>query len=169
MPQSVYLNAQFFKSELDMAQSPNLLQSTRVPQLNGLDTLERFPDSKHILVIRKGHFYVFDVYDENGELFSPDYYFSCFQEIFDYEILSTTKSDEIGVLTHADRDTWAEMRHHLDTNLGNGESLKKLDSAIFAICLDEWTHDDKHPERTTKHLVVGPNPANRWADKSIRY
>ena len=103
----------------DMAQSPHLLQTSRVPQLSGLDTLERFPDSKHILVIRKGHFYVFDVYDESGELFSPEYYFACFQEIFDYDILRTTRSDEIGVLTHADRDTWAKMRHHLDTNLGN--------------------------------------------------
>ena len=152
----------------DMAQSPHLLQTSRVPQLNGLDTLERFPDSKHILVIRKGHFYVFDVYNESGELLSPEYYFACFQEIFDYDILRTTRSDEIGVLTHADRDTWAKMRHHLDTNLGNSKALNKLDSAIFAICLDDWTHDDKHPERTTKHLVVGPNPANRWADKSIR-
>ena len=151
-----------------MAQSPHLLQTTRVPQLNGLDTIERFPDSKHILIIRKGHFYVFDVYDDSGNLFPPDYYFTCFQEIFDYEILFTTKSDEIGVLTHADRDTWAKMRHHLEVNLRNKESLTKLDSAIFAICLDDWTHDDMHPERTTKHLVVGPNPANRWADKSIR-
>ena len=151
-----------------MSQCPNLLQSTRVPQLNGLDTLERFPDSKHILVIRKGHFYVFDVYNDSGQLFPPDHYYSAFQEIFDYEILSTTKSDEIGVLTHADRDTWAKLRHHLDATLGNGESLRKLDSALFAICLDDWTHDDKFPERTTKHLVVGPNPANRWADKSIR-
>ena len=151
-----------------MSQSPHLLQSTRVPQLNGVDTLERFPDSKHILVIRKGHFYVFDVYDESGDLFSPEYYFACFQEIFDYEILIRDKSDEIGILTHADRDTWAKVRNHLEVNLGNSESLKKLDSAIFAICLDDWTHDDKFPERTTKHLVVGPNPANRWADKSIR-
>ena len=75
-----------------MAQSPHLLQTTRVPQLNGLDTIERFPDSKHILIIRKGHFYVFDVYDDSGNLFPPHYYYSCFQEIFDYEILFTTKS-----------------------------------------------------------------------------
>ena len=160
--------AQFLENLLDMAQTPNLLQSTRIPQLDGLDSLKRFPESKHILVIIKGNFYVFDVYDDAGQLFAPDYYFSCFQEIFDYEILTTTRSDELGVLTHADRDTWAQMRHHLEVNLGNGESLRKLDSSLFTICLDDWTHDDKHPERSTKHIVVGPNPANRWADKSIR-
>ena len=150
-----------------MSQFPNLLQSTRVPQLDGCDTLERFPDSKHILVIRKGHFYVFDVYDESGRLFSPNYYYACIQTILEEKI--SKPSDEIGVLTHADRDTWAKLRNHLDKNLGNKDTLKKLDSAIYAICIDDWTHDDKYPERTTKHLVVAPNPANRWADKSIRY
>merc|ERR1719412_3076095 len=89
----------------DMSQFPNLLQSTRVPQLDGCDTLERFPDSKHILVIRKGHFYVFDVYDKSGRLFSPNYYYACIQTILEEKI--SKPSDEIGVLTHADRDTWA--------------------------------------------------------------
>ena len=152
-----------------MSQYHHLFQSTRIPQLDGFDTLERYEDSNHILVIVNGNFYIFDVYDENKRLFAPEYYFLCFQEIFWCEISNPEKRNEVGVLTHGDRDTWAKMRHHLDVELGNRKKLKKIDSAIFTICLDDWTHDDKDADVATKHMIVGPDPANRWADKSIRY
>ena len=83
--------------------------------------------------------------------------------------IANPEKNEVGVLTHGDRDTWAKMRHHLDVVLGNGEVLRKIDAAIHTICLDNWTHDDKVADVTTKHIIVGPNQANRWADKSLRF
>ena len=50
----------------------------------------------------------------------------------------------------------------------NASVLKIIDSALFVMCLDDWTHDDSRPEVTVKNLVCGPDPSNRWFDKSFR-
>ena len=57
-------------------------------------------------------------------------------------MISSKKSSGIGVLTGADRDVWADARQHLVEELGNGEALGKIDSALYAISLDDdhWHH-----------------------------
>lgn len=52
-----------------MSQYPSLFNSTRIPEV-GKDRLVRFEKAKHALVMRGGHFYVFDVFDKDG----TDYY-----------------------------------------------------------------------------------------------
>lgn len=52
---------------LDMSQYPSLFNSTRIPEI-GKDRLARFDEAKHVLVMRGGHFYVFDVFDKNGTI-----------------------------------------------------------------------------------------------------
>lgn len=53
---------------LDMSQFGNLFSSTRIPR-PGKDELQKFPDSQHIVVLRNGHFYAFDVLDGDGKNF----------------------------------------------------------------------------------------------------
>ena len=60
---------------LDMSQFPNLFQSTRIP-MSDRDEIRRFPESRHILILHRGRFYTFDVLDENGNIFEPNYYLS---------------------------------------------------------------------------------------------
>lgn len=48
-----------------MSQYPNLFNSTRIPEI-GKDRLVRYEKAKHVLVMRGGHFYVFDVMDKDG-------------------------------------------------------------------------------------------------------
>ena len=43
----------------------------------------------------------------------------------------------LAALTSENRDTWASMRHALETIPGNEEVLKLIDSAIFVLCLDD--------------------------------
>ncbi|KAA0198979.1 hypothetical protein HAZT_HAZT010761 [Hyalella azteca] len=50
---------------LDMSQYSRLLNSTRVPQV-GRDVLSSDDTARHVLVMRNGNFYVFDILDENG-------------------------------------------------------------------------------------------------------
>ena len=149
---------------LDMSQSPYLLQSTRIPRLEA-DILERFPQSKHVLVLFKGHLYTFDVYDEDDRLFKPEYYFSCIKSILEDRPLEPC--DGVGVLTAGNRDNWARLRKIMEEDLGNGDVFHQVDSALFAICIDDWVHGEDTVDATNKNLVVGPNPANRWYDKSI--
>ncbi|XP_062606864.1 carnitine O-palmitoyltransferase 2, mitochondrial-like, partial [Saccostrea cucullata] len=51
---------------LDMSQYKNLFNSTRIPR-RGKDELVVNKEAKHMLVMRNGHFYVFDVLDSDGE------------------------------------------------------------------------------------------------------
>ena len=51
--------------------------------------------------------------------------------------------------------------------IGNEEILKKIDSALFAICLDDNEYTSDEPEKVVKELCCGSNPDNRWFDKSV--
>ena len=154
----------FMAFPLDMSQYANLFQSTRLPQPEK-DAIKRYPDSKHILVMRRGHFYVFDVYNSEGELFDPNYYLESMKKIAEDDV-SSVPSSGIGVFTGSHRDLWTEMRAHL-VDLGNEAALETIDSALYCICLDDWAHDEEKMIDSVKHLVVGPDPANRWFDKSF--
>lgn len=48
-----------------MSQYSSLFNATRIPEI-GKDRLARFDSAKHVLVMRGGHFYVFDVFDKDG-------------------------------------------------------------------------------------------------------
>lgn len=48
-----------------MSQYKSLFNSTRIPEI-GKDRLVRFENAKHVVVMRGGHFYVFDVFDKEG-------------------------------------------------------------------------------------------------------
>lgn len=49
----------------------------------------------------------------------------------------------LGILTTQNRDEWAKQRAHLEST-GNTEVLRKIDSAIFNLILDDdKIYDDK--------------------------
>ena len=51
---------------LDMSQYSRLFNSTRIPELNK-DRLATFESGRHIVVMRKGNFYVFDTITTDGK------------------------------------------------------------------------------------------------------
>lgn len=56
-----------------MSQYSSLFNSTRIPMINK-DILHSNLPGKHIIVMRRGHFYKFDVLDDQGILFIYDIY-----------------------------------------------------------------------------------------------
>ena len=52
---------------LDMSQYSRLFCSTRIPELKK-DKLATFETGRHILVMRKGNFYVFDTITTDGKI-----------------------------------------------------------------------------------------------------
>lgn len=48
-----------------MSQYNSLFNNTRIPMINN-DVLHNKGSGKHIVVIRRGHFYKFDVLDDQG-------------------------------------------------------------------------------------------------------
>ncbi len=165
-PIATYLSYLFNVYPLDMSQFPNLLQSTRIP-MPGKDAIQRFPDSKHMLVLSNGMLFTFNLFDDKGEIMEPKVYLAAFKRIKELSRKKSGRSGDIGALTSLDRDTWTEARRHL-FSLGNEATLKQIDSALFAMCLDDhWSFDETEPEVVVKELCCGSRPENRWFDKSF--
>ena len=65
---------------------------------------------------------------------------------------------QVGYLTGINRDKWAELRDDLITSETNRDSLRRIDSALFVLCLD-----DSEPDNPTdlSHRMLHNHGANR--------
>lgn len=166
---ATYVSFAFKAFPLDMSQYKNLFNSTRIPKLRR-DEIVKF-DAKahrHMLVIKNGQFYTFDVLDQNGDLNSPEYIYANLHYIASHK---NVDSPSITELTTAERDFWANEREYL-TNLSekNKSNLNRIDSAIFALCLDDVTFEPEQILDGAHNFLHGSNPKgnlNRWFDKSF--
>ncbi|XP_029904807.1 carnitine O-palmitoyltransferase 2, mitochondrial [Myripristis murdjan] len=145
---------------LDMSQYFRLFNSTRIPK-QGRDELFTHEKGRHLLVMRKGNMYVFDVVDRDGNLVKP----AEIQAHLKYILSDPTPAPAfpLGVLTSENRDVWAGLRDKL-LAAGNGETLQVVDSALFCLCLDDETmRDHIH----ISHNMLHGDGCNRWYDKSF--
>lgn len=145
---------------LDMSQYFRLFNSTRIPR-PGRDELVTNEKGRHLLVMRKGHMYTFDVVDRDGNLVKP----AEIQSHLKYILSDPTPvpACPLGVLTSENRDVWARLRDRL-VAAGNAEVLQLVDGALFCLCLDdESMRDHIH----TSHNMLHGDGCNRWYDKSF--
>nr|XP_026694536.1 carnitine O-palmitoyltransferase 2, mitochondrial [Ciona intestinalis] len=146
---------------LDMSQFKNLFSSTRIPQ-TGKDVLETYKDSRHIIVIRNGHFYKVTALNTDGSIVDPLKLKSCLNRI--KADRRSPPEHSVAYLTTTERDIWADTRSHL-LQSGNEQSLLDVDSAIFCLVLDDST-DVETPEKSAETFLYGDG-ASRWFDKSF--
>ncbi|XP_061187817.1 carnitine O-palmitoyltransferase 2, mitochondrial-like [Saccostrea echinata] len=145
---------------LDMSQYKNLFNSTRVPR-PGKDELVVNKDGRHLLVMRNGNFYVFDVLDSDGNIMEPGIIMSNIHQIMKDQ--SPPSAEPVAAFTAEDRDVWASYREKL-ISLGNEETLKLIDSAVFALCLEDGKPTD--PNAITRMFLHG-EAGRIWFDKSL--
>lgn len=157
---------------LDMRQHKYLFSTTRIPKMNR-DEVVKFDadESRHMLVIKHGQFFVFDVLDANGDLYSPEHIYANLQHIA--QLAKPAKDTDLSIseLSTAERNLWAQDREHLaglsDRNKNN---IRLLDSAIYALCLDETSYKEEQKVDAAHNFLHGSNksgPLNRWFDKSF--
>lgn len=75
----------------------------------------------------------------------------------------------LGVLTAEDRDTWADVREHLEKT-HNDAALNTIDSALFLLSLDDKAdYSPENPTAIVKNMLHGDSNGliNRWYDKSL--
>lgn len=73
----------------------------------------------------------------------------------------------IGALTSMGRDDWAKTRQEIiEFDAYNKDSLEKIQSSLFAVCLDSTT--PSNPSVLAKECAAG-SCGNRWYDKSFQY
>ncbi|XP_071784291.1 carnitine O-palmitoyltransferase 2, mitochondrial-like [Asterias amurensis] len=148
---------------LDMSQYFRLFNSSRIP-LPVRDDFVTDPSARHVLVVRNGHFFTFDVLDTDGNILPPSVIHANIRYIL--QDPSTPSENPLGYLTSENRDTWAGLRKHLaDSSAANVESLRLIDTAMLCVCLDEASPDT--PESMTRLMLYG-DASNRWFDKSIQ-
>uniref|UniRef100_UPI00358EE2C8 carnitine O-palmitoyltransferase 2, mitochondrial isoform X3 n=1 Tax=Myxine glutinosa TaxID=7769 RepID=UPI00358EE2C8 len=155
---------------LDMSQYVNLFSSTRIPCALR-DQLYMQPDARHVLVMRRGHLYTFDLLDERGDILSPLQILARFQYIISDP--SPWPRHPLGFLTTERRDTWAALRQRL-LETGNSAALKSLDSAVLCFCLDEENgtrvqskEDVAASASALSHAMLHGRGGDRWFDKSL--
>ncbi|PLW47759.1 hypothetical protein PCASD_04374 [Puccinia coronata f. sp. avenae] len=164
---------------LDMHQYLKLFGSARIPTRDGC-RMKTFGDSKHIVVMRRGQFYSFDVMDSKHrpvlserELLSN---ICAIIEDADKLPISKVAQSSIGLLTTERRPTWAALRQDFldDPSSPNNECLNVVDSALFILCLDASSPRTADAicgtmlcgtyELSRRGIQVG-TCLNRWYDK----
>lgn len=159
-----------------MYQYKRLFGLARVPTEHGCKQ-RLFSDSRHIVVMRKGQLYWFEVLDqEHRSLLTESELVATLRAIVrdaDGAGGEHAGQEPIGVLSTEKRRTWYELRTKLEEEPHNRRNLSMIDSALFVLCLD----DDAPADVTdlTNNMLCGTyrlhdgrqvgTCLNRWYDK----
>ncbi|KAL7421318.1 carnitine O-acetyltransferase yat1 [Cryptotrichosporon argae] len=125
---------------LDMSQYQRLFATCRVPTDRGCRM--EVHDSRHIVVLRRGQFYWFDVLDDaHRPILSDKEIFRNLQAIVsdaDKTPVLSVAQNAIGILTTENRKIWSHLRDELvRSNKNNAGCLAVVESALFVVCLDD--------------------------------
>ncbi|XP_044530739.1 LOW QUALITY PROTEIN: carnitine O-palmitoyltransferase 2, mitochondrial-like [Gracilinanus agilis] len=152
--------AMFNVYPMDMSPNFRLFNTARLPKFTR-DILHTEERAKHLLVLKNGNFYVFDILHKDGTMIRASEVHANLKYILSDK--SPIPDFPLTYLTTEKRDTWAKLRQDLWIS-GNQEALKKIETAIFCLCLDDLFIQD--PNHLTQTMLLG-NGYNRWFDKSF--
>jgi len=156
---------------LDMQQYFKVFGTTRLPA-TPLDTQSFNPNSKHIVVIYKNHFFKVEVYGETGEQLSAEQIQASLEDIMK---MVREEGPEVGVLTSNNRDDWAKDFALLANNKKNKASLKEIETALFSMNIDPNHEEFLAKDELSKSALISLHGggskhagANRWHDKTLQ-
>lgn len=161
---------------LCMYQYPRIFSTARIPTENGC-VMKSDSTATHMVVMCHSQFYWFDVLDNNSDIIMTERDISQnLQTIIDdaqrTPIQHAAKS-AIGVLSTENRRIWANIREILTQDSNNLECLRKVDTALFILCLDST--EPMSGAELGMNMLCGTNVVekgvqvgtctNRWYDK----
>lgn len=152
-----------------------MFHACRIPH-KGEDSYTIYDPSRHThaIVSSKGHFFAVDFLDEQGNVVPVSVLEQRLQQCVETANAAPPQM-ELGWMTAANRDEWAEGRQALLDAGGvvMEQALEKLEAGAMLLCLDDetpvsrsecshlWLHGMNPKDGDTK-------PCNRWFDKSIQ-
>ncbi|KAJ2087422.1 hypothetical protein IW138_004960 [Coemansia sp. RSA 986] len=151
--------------------------TTRVPRPGCDEVVNQYPSIvKHILLMYRNQTVEVPVYGSNGERASLAQIASQLAQAtkrIDSMLASgqlRSHQPSVANLTAGHRDDWAKARMILEQDSANSQSLAKVDSALFVVCLDVDIdpQDTMDIQRTIGILNHSDAGSNRWFDKSIQ-
>ena len=153
-------------SPLCMSQYPYVLKSCRIP-LEGRDELfvgEKSRCCAHIVILHRENVYSLQVTDESGNIYSLP---QLAESILEIVSRTDTPTLNIGAMTEAPRDEAARLRQRLiDFDNQNRENLRQIETALFALCVDE-PQDVRSKGEVVFDTLYGPSK-NRYFDKCVQ-
>ncbi|CAJ0568579.1 unnamed protein product, partial [Mesorhabditis spiculigera] len=162
-PSLSWFGAVAFKAfPLDMSQYKSLFNGSRVPKKEK-DVLYLDREQKHFVVLHGGRIFAVRIFDDKGNILPASEVHAAIQAILREK--PAAENERLGSLTAANRDVWADARRELE-DLGNGEQLRQIDGAMFALCLDDLKTTDH--KRLVQSLLIGDDGSNRWFDKCFQ-
>ncbi|MGY2029255.1 choline/carnitine O-acyltransferase [Nocardia gipuzkoensis] len=159
--------------KLSMWQNKYLFSETRIPGVEQ-DTV-RVPYSaewpgpsqaRHIVVFFRGSTFRMDVLGPDGAPYSPEDLADGLRAVLKAGARPTPTDSAVGHLTTKARAEWAQSRQRLLAEPVNAAALDAIETALFAICLEDFPpRDELH---ACDQLLHGDS-ANRWFDKSVSF
>ena len=146
---------------LCMEQYANIFASCRIPSdgsdevYNGLREGVDF-ENAHIIVMLEGNIYVLDVV-KDGVTYSSQEISKAISALMERK---APAQPNVGAMTFVDRDSAYSIYKHIRNIDGNQANFKDIHTAVFALCIDEYT------ESTSFNKLYSYN--NRWFDKCIQ-
>lgn len=158
---------------LSMWQNKYLFSETRIPGLEQDTVRVPYSDAepgpstaRHILVLHRGAMFRLDVIGPEGDPYAFEDVTAGLRAILKSATEPAPAGTAVGQLTTAARADWARARTRLLTDPHNAEALDTVETALFAVCLEDFApRDDLHAADTLLH----GDSANRWFDKSISF
>ncbi|MFA1540832.1 choline/carnitine O-acyltransferase [Actinomadura monticuli] len=152
-----------------MVQNRFLFSTTRIPGAEQDTVRAPYTDAwpgpstaRHILVFFRGNMIRMDVLGPDGRPHTLDELRAGLDAIMKAEAASEPST---GHLTTKARAEWAASREAL-LALGNGTALDDVETALFCVCLEDFTPADALD--ACDHLLHGDS-GNRWFDKAVSF
>jgi carnitine O-acetyltransferase len=122
-----------------------------------------FGESRHLLVIRRGHYYTFEAISPDGKRMPEAELFAQFRRIIE-AAEAAPAVPPVGLLTGDARNAWAGERDRLTEDPQNRATLGLIDRALFLVYLDAGRYENF--EALARGGLYGPK-GDRWYDKSF--
>lgn len=155
---ATYASYAFKAFPLDMVQYERLFGTSRIPDTDK-DYLVQSPNSKHIMIMRRGNIYAVDVLDNNGNIESPKEILARLNAVVNMDKAKPAAEFPLGILTTSERNEWAKVREYMVKSSLNGELLsQQIDKALFCICLDseeDPVYSEVDPIPAFKNMLAG--------------
>ena len=155
---ATYASYAFKAFPLDMSQYERLFGTSRIPELEK-DRLVQSPNSKHIMVMRRGNIYAVDVMDANGNIEPAKEILARLNAVVKLDEMKQPAEVPLGILTADERNEWARIRQYVVKNSLNSSLLnEQIDKALFCVCLDtneDPVYEENNPVPVLKNLLAG--------------
>lgn len=156
---------------LDMEQVKCLFSATRIPG-EKQDTLRAFysdsqpgpSTARHILVFYRGHIYQMEVIGREGTPHTLTDIETALSHILDAGQKGEHAAYPVGHLTTMARAKWAAVRKELLEKPTNQQNLDLIETALFAINLEDTAPQD---DLAACDRLLHGSDGNRWYDKAL--